>query len=242
LKNLFKKLFHKSSNMTLTITVGVIALFLVSSIIIQSKSVEEYKQSNIEGLRDDELKTQIATYKSKYEEAVNKTNDNMNKIQEYQNTTKENKQSANLIDEELEDTNKLLGLTEVTGKGLIITLKDTEYSNYTAEYLRNLINELKYAGAEAISINGNRIVNLTDIVTVTDGYNVIYGDTRIASPYIVKVIGDTTYLQSTLNMKNVGFVDIAKANALDIDIQESDKITVEKYNREITTEYMKEVE
>ena len=55
-----------------------------------------------------------------------------------------------------------MGLTDVTGEGVILTLTDTEDAlyTYTADDLIQLINELKYAGAEAISINDNRIINL----------------------------------------------------------------------------------
>lgn len=65
------------------------------------------------------------------------------------------------------------------------------------------MNELKYAGAEAISINDNRIINLTDIVTLNDSFIVMYnGSVEISSPFVVKAIGDKATLLSTLNTKN----------------------------------------
>ena len=60
--------------------------------------------------------------------------------------------------------NCYLGKTNVEGEGIVIVLEDNEYGQITAKQLLNLVNELKYAGAEAISINENRIVNLTDDV------------------------------------------------------------------------------
>ena len=101
---------------------------------------------------------------------------------------------------------------------------------------------MKYAGAEAISVNRNRIINLTDIVEITDGYILMYGSTRINSPYTIKAIGDTTYLTSTLNMKNTGFVDLMKSYGLDITVEESKDITVEAYTKKIENKYMKEEE
>ena len=103
-----------------------------------------------------------------------------------------------------------------------------------------MVNELKYAGAEAISINDNRIVNLTDIVTINESFIVIYGDVRISSPYVVKAIGDTSYLTSTLNMKNSGFVDLMKSSGLNISVEESNNVSIPKYTKELSTEYMKE--
>ena len=155
---------------------------------------------------------------------------------------KENKESTDLLDKELNDTETLLGLTDVQGEGLIITLKDTDEATYTALDLLTLINELKYAGAEAISINDNRVVNLTEITAINNSFIMMNSDSRISSPYTVKVIGDKSYLMSTLNLKNSGFVDLMRVNNLEITVEESKNVIINKYSKEITAEKMKEVE
>ena len=233
--------FKNKDNLVLGITIGIVALLLVSSILIQSKSVTEYKKTDIEGLREDELKTQISKYQTRYEEALEQYEENKNKRSEYEATANENEKTSELLDAELEQSNKLLGLTDVKGEGVIITLEDTDEATYTSENIRYLINELKYAGAEAISVNGNRIINLTDIVTI-NGNDVIvmYGNSRIGSPYEIKAIGDRKYLTSTLNMKNSGFVDLMKSSGLNVTVKESDNITINKYNGNIKSKYMKE--
>jgi len=227
----------------LGITIGIIALLLVSTIMIQFKSVDEFKKSNIENLREDEVKTQIASYKTRYEEAEEQYKNNQKKILEYKNTQDENKKSSNLIDEELKQSELLLGLTDVKGEGVTITLSDTQENYYTSENIRDLVNELKYAGAEAISINGNRVINLMDIVTINDSFIVMNGgSTRLNSPYEIKAIGDRKYLTSTLNMKNSGFVDLMQSNNLNISVKESDNIVINKYDGSLKSEYMREVE
>lgn len=224
-------------------TIAIISALLVSTILIQFKSVDEYKKSDIESLREDELKTQMATYKAKYEEALEQYESNKNRIEEYKNTADKNAKASNLIDEELEQSNDLLGLTDVKGQGVILTLTDTLENQYTSENIRTLINELKYAGAEAISINGNRVINLTDIVTINNTFIVMNnGSIRLNSPYEVKAIGDRKYLTSTLNMKNSGFVDLMQSSNLEISVKESDNITIGKYTSEIKSEYIKEDE
>ena len=232
------KIKNNKDKMVLSIISALLAVVLISLSVIQFKSVERYQQSDVEGLRDDELKTQIASYQSRYNETEEQYEDNLNKINEYKQTSNDN--NSTTLDDEVSDAKTLLGLTDVTGKGVIITLTDTDEAQYTSENLRYLVNELKYAGAEAISINENRIVNLTDIVTINESYIVIYGDVRISSPYTVKAIGDTSYLTSTLNMKNSGFVDLMRSSGLDINVVESTNITKPKYTKEFSTEYMKE--
>ena len=177
---------------------------------------------------------------------MQKYNENMNTIQEYKTKMNDSQESSELVDKELEQSRMLLGLTDVTGDGVIITLTDTSSAIYTSENLRYIVNELKYAGAEAISINDNRIINLTDIVTINglDSYFIVmYGGTnRISSPYVIKAIGDTDYLSSTLNLKNSGVIDIMKSNGLSIKVEQAKNLTIKKYDRTIETNNMKEEE
>lgn len=229
----------------LSVTTGIVSLILVASIFMQFKSVSESKELDIEGLREDELKTQIATYKSKYEETTEQYNANKNKIEEYNTALKENKETTEILDKELEQAKTLLGLTNVTGEGVIVTLTDTEEAlyTYTADDLIQLINELKYAGAEAISINDNRVINLTDIAMISDNLIVMNGgNTRISSPYVIKAIGDQKYLTSTLSMKNSGYIDQMQANGMKIEVEQKNNIEIKAYDGEINVKYMKEVE
>ena len=205
----------------LEITAGIIALLLVASMFIQFRTVDESKEIDLEGMREDELKTQIASYKSKYEETMEQYELNKNKIDEYTTAMNEDKETTAILDEELQRAKNLMGLTDVTGEGVILTLTDTEDAlyTYTADDLIQLINELKYAGAEAISINDNRIINLTDIATLTNNLIVMNGgNVRLSSPYVIKAIGDKTYLLSTLSVKNSGYIDQMKANGMKIEV------------------------
>lgn len=239
-KNLTKDLKNKNKN-RIALTMSIAAFIIAFSIVLQMKTVKEYKKANVEDLREDEIKTQISTYQSKYEEAKAQLEENQNKIEEYKTTTDEKEKASSLLDNELNESKTLLGLTDVKGEGIIITLKDTDDNKFTSENLRYLVNELKYAGAEAISINGNRIVNLTDIATINDNFIIMNnGEVRLNSPYEIKAIGDRKYLTSTLNMKNSGFVDLMKSNNLNVEVKESDNITIGKYTGNIKSNYIKE--
>lgn len=238
-----KKKINKAT-LVLSIVSGAIALVLIASMFVQFRTVNESKVLNIEGLRDDELRTQIASYKAKYEETMEQYNSNQNTINEYQTAINENKETTELLDEEINQAKSLLGLTDVKGSGVIVTLTDTEDALYTyiADDLIMLLNELKYAGAEAISINDNRIINLADIVTLNDGLIILYGDVRLTSPYEVKAIGDPTYLMSTLSIKNSGYIDQMKANGMAIDVKQDNNIEIGAYTGDIDIKYLKEVE
>ena len=68
-----------------------------------------------------------------------------------------------------------LGKTDVEGQGITIKIQDVDKQNtnqeenvdpLSSEDLLVIVDYLKLAGAEAISINDQRIINLTDIVDV----------------------------------------------------------------------------
>ena len=226
---------------SLTIIIGIVAALLVTSILLQFKTVDETTNADVEGLRDTELKSQISSYKSKYNEVASQYQNNIAKIEEYTKSATTSTESTNLIKSEYQKSNELLGLTDVKGEGIIITLKDVGENKYSSEDLRSLVNELKYVGAEAISINGNRIINLTDIVTLNEKFIIMDASrARLSSPYVIKAIGDRKYLSSTLNTKTTGFVDLMKSNGLEVTIEESNKIDIDKYQGEIKSNYLKE--
>lgn len=246
LKKCFQNLkqdFKNKEKVKVALTLGITALIVALAIVLQLRAVKEYKSSNVEDLREDEIKTQIATYQSRYAEAQAQLEENQNKIEEYKAANDETEKSSTLLEKELSESEMLLGLTDVRGEGVIITLTDTDDAKYTSENLRYLVNELKYAGAEAISINDNRVVNLTDIATINDSFIIMNnGEVRLNSPYVIKAIGDRKYLTSTLNMKNSGFVDLMKSNNLTVEVKEYDSITIGKYTGNLKSNYIKEEE
>ena len=71
---------------------------------------------------------------------------------------------------------------------------------------RSIALSLKLAGAEAISINEQRIVYDSYIVDLGGTFISINGK-REVSPYIVKAIGNPIYLESELSKKQYGYID-----------------------------------
>lgn len=233
----------KKGKLTVTITIGIACFALVMVMFMQFKIVNETDITSIETMREEELRTELANWKDKYQEASEQYEEKNQKLQEYKEKEESNAESSELIQKELDQVNVVLGKTEVEGEGITITLKDSddvEVGKITSDNLLSIVNALKLAGAEAISINEERIINMSDIVTVN--LSVIkVNQQRILSPYIIKAIGNQTYLESSL-LGNGGYVDQLKKIGHDVSIEKStknNKIKIPKYNKEITTKYMK---
>ena len=91
---------------------------------MQFKTVEETNITQIENMREAELKIEMANWKTKYEEVNKKLQEDLEILAEYKNNSNTNTESANTLRQELQKTNMLLGRTNLRGPGIIITLRD----------------------------------------------------------------------------------------------------------------------
>lgn len=226
----------KKEKVVMIVTISIMSVILTCVIFMQFKVVNETNIEQIESMREDELKVAIANWKEKYEDASKQLVDTNEKINEYRDKLQNNEEIEELVNKELKEAQRSFGLTDVTGEGIIVTLKDTEEKQVKAEDLLELVNDLKAAGSEAISINNIRITNLTDIVTIGDLYIKINSD-NIYSPYVIKAIGDRTYLKSALTIKN-GYYDLKQKEEYDIKLEESKNIKINKYSKDINLRYI----
>lgn len=218
------------------ITIGVMSFLLVCVMFMQFKVVNETDIAEIESMREDELQKALSEWKEKYEETAQKLEDTKTKINEYKEKSENDEETSKLVEKELAEANLILGKTDVTGSGIQVTLTDNEESEYTARDLISIINELRLSGAEAIAINGERIINLTDIVDISGGH-ILVNSNKISSPYTITAIGDENYLKSALSIKN-GYVDLRQKEGYTISIESKVNIKINKYSKEINLKYI----
>ncbi len=229
------------TKITICIVIFIMCILLVSVILMRVKAVEETDFETESAITETELRKEISTWKSKYEKASETLETTNEKILEYEKQIEKNEDSSDLVEKELEQTNVLLGNKSVKGEGVTVTLTDKENAKILATDLSEIVNELKYAGAEAISINGIRILSITDVTDATNDLLLINGQ-RISSPYEVKAIGNQTYLYSTLNAKN-GFIDYyTDQYGIDIKIEKQKNVIIDKTEQEIKFKYIREGE
>lgn len=109
--------------------------------------------------------------------------------------------------DELDSIRTFAGLTEVKGAGIHILLDFSERTNVNNIQTRLLllINELRASGAQAISINGIRILAMTEIRVVSDQY-ISVNARQLAPPFDINAIGDAADLYSGVTMGGSGIV------------------------------------
>lgn len=231
--------YMKKGKIAMTITIGIACFALATVMTMQFKVVNETDITAIENMQESELKTELANWKNRYDEINTQYEDTMQKVEEYKNDEESNNEASKLVQKELEQTNTLLGLTDVHGEGIVITLKSGQNETpISADDLLIIVNSLKFAEAEAISINEERIVNTTDIVDILDGSFIKVNGQRILEPYVIKVIGNQSHMESAVT-GNGGKVEELKTLGHTATIEKDNDITINKYNGEIKTDYIK---
>lgn len=222
---------------TMTIIVGLICVILTSVMFLQFKTISKIDVTALENMQETELRNEITSWKTKCEEIEKKLEDTNIKIAEYTENINNNRKTSELLTNELKQLKGLVGLRDVSGSGVVITLEDGEFWQVDSTDLIQLVNELRLAGAEAISINDNRVVYETYIVTIEGNYITMNGGQKIQSPYIIKAIGEPTYLESGLSQKQYGYIDTKNSEGLIASLERQDNITIKKYDGDLNFEY-----
>ena len=98
------------------------------------------------------------------------------------------------------------GTVPVQGPGMLMTItpKDPQARPVGDQELLMVVNELNAAGAEAIAINGSRIVASSEIRLA--GSHVNINGRPTAAPYVIEAIGPTQTLIAALQLYG-GMVD-----------------------------------
>lgn len=253
-----KKIIFSKEKVVMSITIGIACLALMIVMFMQYKVVKQTDLTSIENMREEELRTELSDYRKKYSEIQQKYEETMNKIAEYQTEKESDEKTAKLLQNELDELNTYLGMTDVQGEGITIILtdnggKELEGSNSNEKIvsissldLLRVVRDLFSAGAEAISINDQRIIGMSDIFLIGSSSTpfIQVNSQRITSPYVIKAIGNKTYLESAVSVKS-SMVQVLKEEGHEVSIQTSGynrPVVIKSYTGIISTKYMKDKE
>jgi len=98
------------------------------------------------------------------------------------------------LQEEIKKYRKILGISNIKGPGIKITIKQ----NIDGVWLTDLLNELYSVGAEAISINNIRLVEKNTGLMFSP-HNIIINEISVNAPFIIQSIGPTNTMYKTIS-------------------------------------------
>lgn len=163
-------------------------------------------------------------------------------LDRHQKNVSSGKDELQALQDELEKSKTLSGLTEVEGSGIVIVLDDNR-KKYEAGPAKNpalkpedflihdkhilyIVNELRVGGAEAISVNDQRVISTTDIRCV--GPMIMVNTTRLGPPYTIKAIGNPDNMTRILELPESEY-NILKAAGYPVQSEKQTKVTIPPY-------------
>ena len=216
------------------IILGAMCFILTVAICIQIKTVENNGTTIGRNQQESALKDQVLKMKEKYDNAYDSLNKAEKRLEEARQSVTNNNNELENLEKEIKDANILLGSTDVTGQGVVVTVEDAQETSNTLSPeellihdldILSIINELKNSGAEAIDVNGQRIVSTTSVSC--DGNVITVNGEKLSSPFIISAIGLPEQM-ATLNRPG-GYLAKLQSYSIKTDLQKVKKVTIPKF-------------
>lgn len=232
----------------IAILLGVMCFLLTIGICVQVRTVSTNASTMGRTYAENELRNSVLKWKEKYDVAYEQLETKEARLEKLRDTVSNSSESSETAKVELEKNNMALGYTEVIGSGITITLTDGEVATNRLDVSSSLvhdadlievINALKNAGAEAISINGERVVNTTAITCA--GNIVKVNNEKIGVPFVINAIGSPEKLYGALTMLG-GYINKLEDDGVGVKIEKQNSITIPKYDGVYKFEYAKVAE
>ena len=229
------------------ISIAIVTTILVFATTIQFKSVVKNSgQGTISGLRASELQTLYQKEKEKNEALYKDYQRLTTDLDKYKSASKDIDATTRILNDQLDNAEILAGIKEVYGQGVIVKMSDSKKTvqSGTDEELYWLhdgdmlmvLNELKDAGAEAVSINDQRITSISEVRCV--GAVLSVNNVRLGEPFTIKAIGDSKTLESALLFRG-GIVNQLTAYGIEFEIKQVDDLVVPAYKGALNFLYAK---
>lgn len=231
------------------VAILLLSLLLGTMITIQLKTVERSTGGLVSSQKARQLSTELKRLKDKKEALSNELSMLESRIREYEESeAKENIVVKNLK-EDIKRYEVLAGYSKVKGPGVKIAIdvmgseQESETIIYNYEMLLSVINKLNASGAEAISINGERIVVNTEIhLSANSRESIFINDKPVKTPFEIRAIGNPDTLEAALNMRYGIMWEIRQYLGLKTDVSKHQEIEIPRNTEKIQFEFSKPVE
>lgn len=184
--------------------------------------------SNFTELED--YKEKLVTQKERNKELTEELHEKQQKIRKYEQSFANSEESVEKLVKEAEMLRLLIGDIPSKGKGIAVSLQDGEYdpsqenpNDYIVHesHVFKVINELKISGAEAISLNGQRL-HANSYIRCTGPVITVDGKT-FPAPFTIEAVGDPKVLMASVNLGG-GIVDQLTSDNIVVVVEEKGEI------------------
>jgi uncharacterized protein YlxW (UPF0749 family) len=208
--------------------------FLISASIESTKLSKKEQQNENQFQRETQLNERILAEKKENQQLEVQLLELQRKVSQVEKALAARESEAAAILGELEAARMMAGVVPVNGPGVVVTLQDGQQAAHAQDVTRYIVheqdvrlvvNELRAAGAEAISINGQRLVSNSEIRCV--GPTIIVNGVKSAAPFVITAIGDPTTMINGLHLPG-GVMQLLQ-DYVQIEVQKHDLVEIPAY-------------
>lgn len=226
------------SRRRIVIILATMCFIIVAAILIQIRTIEGINSPVLKIIADDNLRDEVLKWKDRYDTSASNLEKTEKKLEKVRQKATKNDENFKEKEQSIKKYNTILGLTDVNGEGVTVNILTKQLDESTKDYLDNIINELKNAGAESISINNQRLIWSS---VISCEANVIKVNMeKIESPFVIKAIGDTRLLYGAL-VRPGGYIELLNSTGIKAEVVKSTNIQIQKYNGLINLEHLKNI-
>ncbi len=210
------------------ISIALVCLMLGIMMSVQYKTTTYYNATMVPE-RAEDLASQINTV-TKEKKALEQKAESLS---EQLKNVKNNEQALQDLKKELQNAKQAVGMVPLEGPGIEIILNDNPNSlepganpnSYLIhdEDLLLVVNDLKVAGAEAISINDQRITAMSEIRCA--GTLILINQVSIGPPFVIRAIGNPDELYGAMSSKS-GSLDLLSISGLKTSMERLDSVNI----------------
>lgn len=179
---------------------------------------------------------------------LSQTEKERDSLQDEVKKLKESTNKQETLSKDIENIKMGAGVLAMQGPGISIVIDDSKKQSKTGENLNlylihdddilKVINELRAAGAEGISINEQRLIATSEIRCA--GPTLSVNNTRHSPPYEIKAIGDSQTLENALKMRG-GVVETLQFWGIQITIKTENNVILPAYKSQFRFEHSKPI-
>lgn len=151
----------------------------------------------------------------------------------------DDKSPKDLMEEELERYKMISGYSAVEGSGVVLSISDSDKELQNGQNPNDLLvhdidilrilNDLKKAGAKAISINGERVLPTSKVKC--SGATITVNETTYGQPFVIRAVGNIDMLKAAVISPDSYINLLKEVYGINIQMEENNNMIVNSYEK-----------
>lgn len=168
------------------------------------------------------------------------------KLRSYEEAIQNDGSIQDILIKQIEELKVHNGFYDLEGPGVMVLLSDSDRELYENEDPNNVIvhdidvlrimNDLKIAGAEALSINGQRVLHNSEIQCA--GATITINQFTYAQPFVIKAIGNPDLLNAAIKAPSTYAWELKEIYGLRVESHISERVRIPRYGGQRNLQYI----